>query len=162
MGDLHLRSTVYMRYIKTVYFNFYRNPASRNHCKSICSSDNTKTLWDAPEERKPSLTSGDHFLFVIGLGSKWTMRRTTEMLHYNMGTLKVLVCSWIIRMTDICRNITKINSHDPNVASFPRDNSGFRTDILKHILIVDSNAMCMKLLFIAISTFKEATSHNRN
>lgn len=43
-------------------------------------------------------------------------------------------------MTDICRNITKINSHDPNVASFLRGNSGFRTDILKHILIVDSNA----------------------
>lgn len=43
-----------------------------------------KHLWEATEERKPSFTSGYHFLFVIGLGFNWTMKRTTEMLHYNM------------------------------------------------------------------------------
>lgn len=84
MGDIHLRATVYMWYIKTVYFNFYRNPASWNYCKSICSSDKLKTLWDAPQERKPSPTSGYHFLFVTGLGFNWTMKRTTQMLPYNM------------------------------------------------------------------------------
>lgn len=52
-------------------------------------------------------------------------------------------------MTDICRSIAKTNSHDPNVASFLRDNSGFRTSCSEaHPCCVDSDAVCMMLRFI--------------